>query len=348
MITVNNLSGGIATAGLMTVTDPLPSGLVKVSISGMGWSFSGATCSRSDPLNPGASYPAITVVANVATDVQSPLTSSVNVALAGQPVASATLQSQVCALGAACPIVNPGGVVPVFSSATTIEPGSWISIYGIGLAVATETWNGDFPTLLGGVSVTIDQVPAYLWYVSPTQINLQVPNLQAPNGAVTGTVNVVVTTAGASASSIVNIGPYGPSFSLFNNKYAAAIVQTPSGDAGNSGQGYDNIGPTGAFSFPSRPVKAGEILDLYGVGFGPTTPAVPAGQALAAGTSAPSVVQPQITIGGIPAIVQFAGIIEAGLFQFNVIVPEVASGDQELQATVAGNSTPGNVFITVQ
>jgi len=91
--------------------------------------------------------------------------------------------------GSSVPSITPGGVVPVYSSATTIQSGSWVSIYGNNLAGGTTSWNGNFPTSLGGVNVTINAKPAYLWFVSPTQINLQ-----APTDPATGTVNVVVTT----------------------------------------------------------------------------------------------------------------------------------------------------------
>jgi uncharacterized protein (TIGR03437 family) len=238
------------------------------------------------------------------------------------------------------PSITSGGVVPVYSSATTIESGSWISIYGTNLASATTVWNGDFPTLLGGTSVTIDSQPAYLWFVSPAQINLQ-----APSDTATGTVVVTVKTPGGSASSTVTLGQYGPSFSLFNTKYAAAIVGTPD-SPGNSGAGYDYIGPAGALSFPARPVKSGETVLLYGVGFGPTTPSVTAGQVFSG--AAPSASLPLVTIGGVTATVSFAGIVEAGLFQLNVIVPSAGSGDQLLQASIGGVTTPSNVFITLQ
>jgi uncharacterized protein (TIGR03437 family) len=238
------------------------------------------------------------------------------------------------------PTITSGGVVPIFSSATTIEQGSWISIYGTNFAATTSVWNGDFPTTLGGVSVNIDSIPAYMYVVSPTQINVQ-----APNDTNTGSVPVTVTTASGTATSTVTLSAYAPSFSLLNNKYPAAIVITP-GSAGNSGGGYDLIGPAGAFSFTTRPVKAGETLILFGVGFGPTNPAVTAGQAVA--SAAPSVTLPLITIGGVKANVTFGGIVEAGLFQFNVIVPAAGSGDQVLLATVGGASTPGGIYITLQ
>jgi uncharacterized protein (TIGR03437 family) len=154
----------------------------------------------------------------------------------------------------------------------------------------------------------------------------------------------VVTTPSGTASSTVTLGPYAPSFSLFSSKYPAAIVQTAA--PGNSGAGYDFIGPSGAFSFPIRPVAAGETVLLFGVGFGPTNPTVPAGQVFSG--AAPCVTLPQITIGGMTASVAFAGIIEAGLYQFNVVVPNAGSGDQLLQASIGGEMTPAGIYVTLQ
>jgi uncharacterized protein (TIGR03437 family) len=256
---------------------------------------------------------------------------------AGSGVGATIMMSVNSIFGA--PTISSHGITPLFSSSNTVQPSSWISIYGMNLAGPTNLWNGNFPASLGGVSVTIDSKPAYLRYVSPTQINLQVPD-----DVTTGPVTVVVKTLGGSASSTVTLGPESPSFSLFNSKYPAAIVATPG--AGNSGAGYDYIGPSGAFAFTSRPVKAGETLILFGVGFGPTAPAVPSGQAFSG--AAPCVTLPRITIGGTAAQVQFAGIVEAGLYQFNVVVPNVGSGDQLLQASIGGQTTPAGIYLTLQ
>jgi uncharacterized protein (TIGR03437 family) len=238
------------------------------------------------------------------------------------------------------PLVSPGGVVPVFSSTPVIESGSWVSIYGSNLATATTLWGGDFPISLGETSVTVNGKPAYLWFVSPGQINFQ-----APDDSTLGSVKVTVTTTAGSFSAPVTLNSYAPSFSLLNNRYPAAIVLTP-GSGGNSGGGYDVIGPSGAFGFATRPVRRGETLVLYGVGFGPTNPVVPAGGVFSG--AAASLARPQVTIGGIPTVVTFAGIVQAGLFQLNVQVPNVSSGDQPLAAMVGGAATPSGVFITVQ
>ncbi len=241
---------------------------------------------------------------------------------------------------AAVPTLTANGIVPVFSTSTNITPGSWISIYGTNFASKASVWNGDFPTQLGQVVVTIDSQPAYLWYTSPTQINAQVPD-----DSNSGSVTVTVTTPGGAVSQTVSLGQYSPSLSLFSAKYPAAIVITP-GQPGNSGQGYDAIGPPGAFSFPLRPAVAGETVVLYGVGFGPTIPVVHAGRAFSGIAYSETV--PNISVGDIPASVSFAGIVQAGLFQFNVVVPDAGSGDLILQASVNGYSAQRNLYLTLR
>ena len=87
----------------------------------------------------------------------------------------------------ASPFISPTGIVPIDSSVNIVAPSEWITIYGVNLATGSETWNGDFPTSLGGTTVAIDGKLAYLWYVSPYQINAQVPDEW-----VRGAVSVVV------------------------------------------------------------------------------------------------------------------------------------------------------------
>jgi uncharacterized protein (TIGR03437 family) len=236
------------------------------------------------------------------------------------------------------------GTAPVISPITApIQPGSWVSIYGSNLASATTLWNNDFPMLLGGTSVTIDNRPAYLWYVSPTQINLQ-----APDDAATGQVSLAVTTASGTATTTVTLAAYSPSFSLLGDgKHVAGEIATPNGAGAYGGGTYDLVGPSNTFSFNTRPVKAGETLTLFGVGFGPTNPTVPAGKAFA--SAAPTTSPVAVTIGGIAANVVFSGMTEAGLYQFNLIVPAgVPSGDQPLLASVHGVQTAPGPVVSVQ
>jgi uncharacterized protein (TIGR03437 family) len=188
--------------------------------------------------------------------------------------------------------------------------------------------------------VTINGKPAYLWYVSPTQINLQ-----APDDTATGSVGVVLTNSHGSFTSPVTLAPESPSFSLLDSNHAAGVIPTPDGTGAYGGGAWDMVGPSGS-AFKTRPVKAGEILELFGVGFGPTNPAVPSGQVFKG--QAPTVYPVTITIGGVPASVSFAGVTSAGLYQFNVIVPNAGSGDQALQATVNGVATLPGPVLTIQ
>ena len=135
----------------------------------------------------------------------------------------------------AAPAIAQGGIVPVYSPVPIIQPGSWVSIYGTGLANGSYLWNGDFPTLLGGTSVTIDNKPAYLWVVTPNQINLQVPN-----DAAAGVVSVAVTTAFGTRTSTVTLAPQGPTFCLLGDgRHAAGEIATPNGTGAYGGGIYD-------------------------------------------------------------------------------------------------------------
>ena len=217
-------------------------------------------------------------------------------------------------------------VAPVDGSSPVIEAGSWVSIYGQNLASGVAL-SSAFPTSLGGVTVTIDGKPAYLEYVSPAQINVQ-----APDDTANGPVTVVVNGPNGAASYTVALGPYSPVLSQFGQGFVAAVIPTPNGSGAYGGGTYDLAGPTGEFSFVTRPVDVGETVELYGVGFGPTSPAVTAGQPLT-GVAYP-IAPITFTIGGVPAQVTFSGMTEAGLFQFNLVVPSVPSGNQLVQATV--------------
>jgi uncharacterized protein (TIGR03437 family) len=239
------------------------------------------------------------------------------------------------------PVLTSGGVVPIFSNSTTIEPGSWGSIFGSNLASGTSVWDGTFPTTLGGVSVEVNGKPAYLWFVSSGQINFQ-----APDDTHRGTVAVAVKNAGGTATSTVTLGDYGPTLSMLDGTNPAGIIPVASGGAYGNGT-YDLAGPAGQFSFNTRPAKKGETVELFGTGFGPANPAIPAGQPFSGAARTASNVT--IVLGGVSMSVP-AYIVGAGLYQINVTIPEnVGSGNQSLVATVAdGSQTPAGVTLAIQ
>jgi len=87
---------------------------------------------------------------------------------------------------------------------------------------------------------------------------------------------------------------------------------------------------------------------IFGTGFGPTTPAMSPGQIIASPAPLSDPAQLKITIGGITANVQFAGIVASGEYQFNVIVPVVPDGDQPIVATIGGQSSQLSLSIPVR
>jgi len=241
------------------------------------------------------------------------------------------------------PSITSGGVVPVYSSNTTIQPGEWASIYGTGLASSTTVWTGNYPISLGGTSVTINGKSAYLWLVSPTQINFQ-----APNDTTVGSVPVVVKTANGSATSTVTLAQIAPSLLLLDSKHVAGIILRSDGTGAYGGGTYDIIGPTGSsLGYPTVAAKAGDSIELYGTGFGPTNPAVAPGQAFSGAAATTNSVT--LSINGVSVTPSFAGLSGAGLDQINLTVPAgLGTGDLALVASVGGVSTQPNIVISVQ
>ena len=245
-----------------------------------------------------------------------------------------------CLDAAPASLVTITGVSNNASGATAIESGSWVSIYGTNLSATSRAWQtGDFsgdtlPTKLDGVSVTINGKSAAVYYISPGQLNVQ-----APSDSATGPVPVVVTNTYGTATGTGNLVQYAPGFFAIQGKYPAAVhldgaYVAPVGYLGNS--------------VPSRPATPGEVILLYGNGFGPTTPAVPAGQIVGAAAPLADPTLLHMTIGGAAATVQYAGMVAAGEYQFNVVIPSVGDGDQAILATIAGFATQSGLSISVK
>jgi uncharacterized protein (TIGR03437 family) len=220
----------------------------------------------------------------------------------------------------------------------TFAPATWVAIFGTNLSQITYSWqasdivNGMLPTSLQGVSVTINGLPAYISYISPGQINVL-----APDDATTGAVQVQVTTAQQASNSVTaQEMQFAPAFLTFDGTYVAALHLD-----------YSLVGkPNLLAGATTTPAVPGETIVLYGVGFGPTTPAVPTGQTV--GTAEPLANNVRISIGGVPATVTFAGLAGPGLYQFNVTVPaSLANGDAAVLANIGGVATQTGVLVTV-
>jgi uncharacterized protein (TIGR03437 family) len=232
-------------------------------------------------------------------------------------------------------------VINSASGAAAIASGSWVSIYGANLATTTRSWqSSDFsgstlPTTIDNVSVTIDGKKAAIAYVSPGQLNVQ-----APTDTATGSVPVVVTSLNGAATSTATLQPYSPGLFTVQGTYVAArhnsdgTVVAPAGLLGSS--------------VVSRPAVPGESISIFATGLGPTTPAVPAGQLVSTPEPIVPLSQLQVTVGGTPATVQYAGIVGPGSYQINLIVPAEQDGNQTIVATIGSVSTQAKVMIPIQ
>ena len=116
-ITATN-SGFAATSGTVTVTDTLPAGLTATAISGTGWTcvLGTLTCTRSDALAAGSSYPVITLTVNVSLTAPASVTNSATVSGGGENNASNNTANDLTTINAAAPpsislvkSVSPGG-----------------------------------------------------------------------------------------------------------------------------------------------------------------------------------------------------------------------------------------------
>ncbi len=236
----------------------------------------------------------------------------------------------------------PAPAITAVGNAGSYQPGgasaTWMAIFGSNLSTTTYSWqnsdfvNGQLPTSLQGVTVTIDGMPGYISYLSPTQINVL-----APDDPVTGPVAIQVTTAQQGSNTLTfQKSQFSPAFFTFDGTHVAA-----------QNLSYVDIGSPGLIpGVTTVPATPGETIILYATGFGPTNPALPTGQLVT--TPAALANTAQAAIGGVTAPVTFAGLIAPGLYQLNVTVPSVPNGDAALSATVGGVSTQTGVVVTVQ
>jgi len=224
------------------------------------------------------------------------------------------------------PTIETNGVVNAASLRTGqgLAPGSYISIFGRGLAGATRVFSTPYlPLSLAGVSVSFDvparklSLPGRISYVSDGQINLQVPwELQGLNSA------IMKVSIGESSSALwdVPLNDYSPAFFEY--------TEPSSGRSLVAGLDENNklIGTGNA-------VRRGRPAQLYVNGLGPVDNPPPSGEPSPASPLARTRMMPTVTIGGREAQVSFSGLAPyfVGLYQVNVTVPaEAPAGIQPI------------------
>ena len=238
------------------------------------------------------------------------------------------------------PAISANGVVNGASFQPGVAASSWVTIQGTNLASKTDDWsqsivNGALPTSLDGVSVTMGGKPAYVYFISPGQLNVLAPDVAA------GPISVTVTTAaGASTAFATTANAYGPAFFLWPSSQVVATRQD-----------FSYAAKAGTFAGAATvPAKPGDVLILWATGFGPTVPAVPLGQSVPAGGGYATASAPTVKVNNISATVYGAALApgSAGLYQIAIQVPTtLADGDWPIQATIGGVTSPAGTILSV-
>lgn len=238
------------------------------------------------------------------------------------------------------PVFPVTGVVSTASSAAgPITANEWVSIKGNELSPTTAPWTitgTTLPTTLNGVTVTVNGEAAPVSLVGNTQINFLVPaDIQ------TSTAQIQTTSNGLTSAAVtVPVAPLAPAFFIASTNTTSGANYVAATHANGA-----LVGP--ATVKGATPATSGETISIYASGFGQTSPLFINGQLAVP----PPVLAtlPTIVIDGIPANVIYGGLIDAGVYQFNVTIPKgVQSGDDLIVGLLGDGETQQNAFITTQ
>jgi len=246
-----------------------------------------------------------------------------------------TLGFQFSGLARLTPTINPSGIVngASFASGKAIAPGSYISLFGTSLS-DVEDWTPSafLPLALDYVSVSFDvpsaglSLPGRLLYVSPLQVNVQVPwELQ---GQTSAKVKVTIDTAYGNLYTL-SLADYSPAFFEVTTGVAAAL------DSSNNIIGAGN------------PAQRGQSVQLFANGLGPVTNQPATGEPAVASPLSETTTVPVVTIGSATAPVSFYGLAPgfAGLYQINATVPAtLAAGTYPIAISIGGVTSPSSTI----
>ena len=227
-------------------------------------------------------------------------------------------------------------VNPIAGVAGLYAPNNFITIYGTGLSYVTRAMGpddlraGTLPTVLigTGVRVLINHLPANMYYVSPTQVNVLAP------------VSLV---AGPATIQLINDGIAGPSIDITLDPVAPALFQW-------AGAVVLAVHLNGTLITQDAPARRGEVVVLYATGLGPTVPPAIPNRLPDQAAHLERLADFRVWLNGaaVPAAkILYAGISPpyAGLFQINLRLPEDAPQDPEIRCGfVEQMSAPGGIL----
>ena len=214
------------------------------------------------------------------------------------------------------------GFITIFGGNFTGEATDWTAAIGGGRILLIE---------LGGVEVRINGRYTYPSYVSPTQLNVLMPDDPG-----SGQVTVEVVSDNGVASATATLSQASPEFFAWQQsgeRYAVALFANTSIVVG-----------------PAQPAHPGDILQFYATGLGPTSPSWPAGYIFLPGEFYPlaNLAAVRLTVGGQDALVLWAGMVEPGLYQINAQIPAgVVGGDVPVTLQAGGARSVGTANLRV-
>ncbi len=249
--------------------------------------------------------------------------SGLTVPLSGSGVASST----------GSPQITPGGVVNAADYAAKVSRGALTFAFGINLASQPgQAQSLPLQLALGGASVTVAGIPAPVFVVNPTFIEFQIP-YEVPLGT---SVPVVVTNNGV-PSNTVNVTVADYAVGVFQYNRTSTIVDP------------DIFHTNGSLLTPTSPAVPGETLVAIANGIGKLNNPPRTGAAVSGPPYPTAADLPAITIGGVPAVTQYAGLLASliGVVQINIQLPaNLPSGSLPLVIQSPGDSSPPvNVYV---
>lgn len=246
------------------------------------------------------------------------------------------------------PVVTDGGVVNAasFANGQGVTPGSLVSIFGSELAGSlVQADSIPLATQLGNVSVTFNNIPAPLLFVSGGQINAQLPWDALPAGTTSGAVNVVVTRGGTpSQPKTVQAAPFSPGIFAVNFGVGPAIAINLDGTLAAAAGSVSGL--------TTHPAQRGDTIIILATGLGAVDIPVANGQSSTDQLRRTTTV-PTVLFGGMPATqVDFSGLAPqfVGVNQINVKIPANAPVGNlvPLQLQMGGITTTDKVTIAIQ
>ena len=329
----------VDSAGNVYIADPKNNRIRMVNPAGIISTFAGnGTPFATGSLGNGDGGPPAS--ASVMTPYGVKVDSAGNVYIADTGHGSIRKVTGAATTGGSGPTISANGVVNGASFQPGIVANSWVTIQGAGLAPKTDDWsnsivNGALPVSLDGVSVTMGGKAAYVYYISPGQLNVLAPDVPA------GPITVTVTTgAGTSAAFASTASAYGPAFFVWPGNQVVATRTD-----------YSYAVKAGTFAGTTTvAAKPGDVIVLWATGFGPTNPAAPTGVAVPSDKAYATSSLPSITIDNIPATFYGAALApgSVGLYQIAMQVPPLlADGDWPIQALIGGVLSPAGTILSV-